>query len=79
MLAELNCKKIENWPFWIAAAEGELTRLDRAERARPLGTVPAGRPIFTMNALPVVRPMNFTLAAGLIVLRPRRTLRWPAS
>jgi nitroimidazol reductase NimA-like FMN-containing flavoprotein (pyridoxamine 5'-phosphate oxidase superfamily) len=34
-----------------------------------LAGVPVGRLIFTINALPVVRPMNFALADGLIVLR----------
>jgi uncharacterized protein len=50
-------------------AEGELTRLGRAECLQLLGTVPVGRLIFTMNALPAVRPMNFALADGLILLR----------
>lgn len=34
-----------------------------------LGQVPVGRLIFTVNALPVVRPMNFALADGLVVMR----------
>jgi uncharacterized protein len=51
------------------AAPGEFTRLDRAESLRLLAGVPVGRLIFTVNALPVVRPMNFALADGLIVLR----------
>ncbi len=40
------------------AAPGEFAR-----------RVPAGRLIFTVNALPAVRPMNFVLVDGLIVLR----------
>lgn len=48
---------------------GELTSLDRAESLRLLATVPVGRLIFTVNALPAVRLMNFALADGLIVLR----------
>ena len=44
--------------------EGELTRLDRAESLRLIAGVPVGRLIFTMNALPAVRPMNFALAGG---------------
>ena len=51
------------------AARDEFTRLDRAECLRLLAGVPVGRLIFTINALPVVRPMNFVLADGLIVLR----------
>ena len=52
-----------------AAAHGGLTRLDRSESLRLLASVPVGRLIFTVNALPAVRPMNFALADGLIVIR----------
>jgi len=52
-----------------AAAHGEFSRLDRGESLRLLATVPIGRLIFTVNALPAVRLMNFALADGLIVLR----------
>ena len=51
------------------AARDEFTRLDRGESLRLLAGVPVGRLIFTVNALPVVRPMNFALADGLILLR----------
>jgi hypothetical protein len=51
------------------AAPGESTRLDRAESLRLLAGVPVGRLIFTINALPVVRPVNFSLVGGLILLR----------
>jgi uncharacterized protein len=51
------------------AAPGEFTRVDRAECLRLLASVPVGRLIFTVNALPAVRPMNFVLVDGLIVLR----------
>jgi hypothetical protein len=36
---------------------------------RLLATVQVGRLIFTVNALPAVRLMDFALADGLIVLR----------
>ncbi len=49
--------------------EGEFTRLDSGESLRLLTTVPVGRLIFTVNALPVVRPMNFAVADGLILPR----------
>ena len=52
-----------------AQAHGEFRRLDRAESLRMLGTVQVGRLIFTINALPAVRPMNFAVVDGLIVLR----------
>jgi hypothetical protein len=51
------------------AAQGEFTRLDRSECLRLLAGAPVGRLIFTVNALPVVRPVNFALVDGLIVLR----------
>jgi Pyridoxamine 5'-phosphate oxidase len=51
------------------ATDDEFTRLDRAESLRLLATVPVGRLIFTANALPTVRPMNFALVDELIVLR----------
>ena len=51
------------------ATPGEFTRLDRDESLRLLAGVPVGRLIFTVKALPVVRPVNFALVDGLIVLR----------
>lgn len=48
---------------------GEFARLDRGESLRLLATVPVGRLIFTVNALPTVRPVNFVLAGELIVVR----------
>jgi len=51
------------------AAHGEIVRLDRAESMRLLASAQVGRLIFTVNALPAVRLMNFVLVDGLIVLR----------
>jgi len=51
------------------AAQDEFTRLDRAESFRLLAGVQLGWLIFASSALPVVRPMNFALVDGLIVLR----------
>lgn len=48
---------------------GELTQLGRDESLRLLASVPVGRLIFTVNALPAVRVMNFALVGELIVLR----------
>jgi hypothetical protein len=48
---------------------GEFTRLDRAESLRLLSRVPAGRLIFTMDALPAVRLVNFAVASEVIVIR----------
>lgn len=50
-------------------AHGELVRLGRAESLRLLAGAQVGRLIFTVNALPAVRVMNFALVDGLIVLR----------
>jgi uncharacterized protein len=55
-----------------AGREGEVsefTWLDRAESLGLLASVPVGRLIFTVNALPTVRLMNFALVDGLIVIR----------
>jgi uncharacterized protein len=52
-----------------AALPGEFARLDRAESLRLLAGVPVGRLIFTINAMPAIRPMNFALVDGLILLR----------
>jgi len=51
---------------------GEFARLGRAESLRLLATVPVGRLIFTIGALPAVRLMNFVLTDGLILMRTRR-------
>lgn len=46
-----------------------LISLGRGESLRLLATVPVGRLIFTMSALPAVRVMNFVLAGDEVVLR----------
>ena len=51
------------------AAQDEFTRLDRDESFRLLAGVPVGRLIYTSNALPAIRPVNFALVDRLIVLR----------
>ena len=52
-----------------AGVLGEFIRLDRADSMSLLSSVRVGRLIFTVNALPAVRLMNFAVADGLIVLR----------
>jgi uncharacterized protein len=52
-----------------AQGHGEFLRLDRSESLRLLGTAQVGRLIFTVNALPAVRLMNFAVVDGLIVVR----------
>lgn len=51
------------------ATDDEFVRLDRAESLRLLAGAPVGRLIFTVAALPTVRPVNFALVDDLIVLR----------
>jgi hypothetical protein len=58
-------------------AGGEFTALGRAEWLRLLGRAPVGRLIFTVNALPAVRPINFALVDGLILVHCRRLDRGP--
>ncbi len=48
---------------------GEFTRIGHGESLRLLATVPVGRLIFTVNAVPAVRPMNFAVVDGVILLR----------
>jgi uncharacterized protein len=55
------------WPFWdFRPCHADR---DRTESLRLLATVAVGRVIFTENALPAVRRMNFAVADGLIVMR----------
>jgi nitroimidazol reductase NimA-like FMN-containing flavoprotein (pyridoxamine 5'-phosphate oxidase superfamily) len=52
-----------------AGAHGEFIRLDRGESMRLLASARVGRLIFTVNAMPAVRLMNFVVVGELIVLR----------
>jgi uncharacterized protein len=47
----------------------EFITLGRAESLRLLASVPVGRLILTVGALPTVRPMNFLVIDELIMLR----------
>lgn len=49
-----------------ATASGTI---EPAECMRLLGSVPVGRVVFTENALPAVRPVNFVVHDGSVVLR----------
>ncbi len=46
-----------------------FARLDREGSLLLLAMAPVGRLIFTVNALPAVRLMNFVVADGLLVMR----------
>ncbi|MFF8772295.1 pyridoxamine 5'-phosphate oxidase family protein [Kitasatospora sp. NPDC015120] len=47
----------------------ELVPLDRAEALRLLGGAPFGRIVFTVRALPAIRPVNHLLVDDTIVIR----------
>jgi len=53
----------------VEMARRELVPLDRDQCLRLLASVPVGRLIFTVNALPAVRVMNFALVGDVIVVR----------
>ncbi len=53
----------------VEPAERKLITLDRRQSLRLLATVPVGRLIFTVSALPAVRVMNYVLTGDLIVMR----------
>ena len=48
-------------------------RLDDAEAMRLLASVEYGRIVFTLNALPAIRPVNHLLDEGRVVIRTRLT------
>ena len=48
-------------------------RLDEAEALRLLASVDYGRVVFTVNALPAIRPVNHLLDDGRIIIRTRLT------
>src|SRR5262245_54500863 len=47
----------------------EVEVLSRAESLALMGSVPVGRIVFTVRALPAVQPMNFVIDNGGIVIR----------
>ncbi|WP_327673911.1 pyridoxamine 5'-phosphate oxidase family protein [Kitasatospora sp. NBC_00458] len=47
----------------------ELVPLERAEALRLLGSAPFGRIVFTVSALPAIRPVNHLLVDDTIVIR----------
>jgi pyridoxamine 5'-phosphate oxidase-like protein len=48
-----------------------MSELAPAESMRLLGSVPLGRAVFTMNALPAVRPVTHIVEEGAVVFRPQ--------
>ena len=54
------------------AAPRSVEQLTRAEAMDLLASVPLGRVVFTLAALPAIRPVNHVLDDGEIVIRTRR-------
>lgn len=52
-----------------AVAPRRMTRLDRTESLRLLGTVSLGRVVFTHEALPAVRPVNHLMDGGDVIVQ----------
>ena len=50
-------------------AARDLKELSEAEALRRLASVPFGRVVFTLHALPAVRPVNHVVADGRVVIR----------
>jgi nitroimidazol reductase NimA-like FMN-containing flavoprotein (pyridoxamine 5'-phosphate oxidase superfamily) len=48
-------------------------RLDDAEAMRLLASVGYGRVVFTLNALPAIRPVNHLVDKGRVIIRTRLT------
>lgn len=61
---------IDNAPP-VTAGPRQSIELDSAESLRLLGSVSLGRIVFTLHALPTVRPVNHVLDGGDIVIRTR--------
>ena len=57
----------------LAQAAAGAQRLDAAEAIRLLASVEFGRVVFTVNALPAIRPVNHLLDEGRIIIRTRLT------
>jgi pyridoxamine 5'-phosphate oxidase-like protein len=66
-------------PEQITDADGNrgrlLVELDRAEALALLASVPMGRVVFTMGALPAIRPVNHILDEDTIIIRTRLTAK----
>lgn len=50
-------------------AQGQLTELLEDEAIELLASVPMGRLVFTMGGLPTVRPLNYVVDDGAVVIR----------
>ncbi len=53
----------------MSAGQRQLTELDSGHALRLLSSVALGRIVFTVRALPAIRPVNHILDAGHIIIR----------
>jgi hypothetical protein len=53
----------------MSSAQRRLTELNRGQALRLLGSVTLGRIVFTMHAMPAIRPVSHVLDAGHIIIR----------
>jgi len=68
----------ENWPTYngglgLTRPPSGAQRLDDAEAMRLLASVDYGRVVFTLAALPAIRPVNHLVEEGRIIIRTRLT------
>ena len=68
----------ENWPTYngglgLTHAPSGAQRLDDAEAMRLLASVDYGRVVFTLAALPAIRPVNHLVDEDRIIIRTRLT------
>ncbi|KMO72758.1 pyridoxamine 5'-phosphate oxidase family protein [Mycolicibacterium chubuense] len=52
----------------LAHVDGDHAELTRVEAVRLLASVPYGRVIFTLNALPAARPVNHVIDDGQVII-----------
>jgi nitroimidazol reductase NimA-like FMN-containing flavoprotein (pyridoxamine 5'-phosphate oxidase superfamily) len=70
-----NTDDTENWTYdgglSLARLPAQAQPIKRAEALRLLASVDYGRVVFTLNALPAVRPVNHLFESGRIIIRTR--------
>ena len=57
----------------LAQPASGAQELERAEAIRLLASIGYGRVVFTLNALPAIRPVNHLVDEGRVIIRTRLT------
>ena len=65
------CERDYDGGLGLARPANGAQRLDRDEAMRLLASVDYGRVVFTLNALPAIRPVNHLMDDGQIIIRTR--------